>query len=215
VNLNGHHILGPGSGNNDSGIISGNAGLTVKNGTISNFTQDVQVSGSGLVLRHLAITFTPGGYGVHVIASNDADIFNLFVGGIGIGIWLDHDQNSTVSGNYLVNPDRGIWDLGGSSNTLLFNAVNNVVNGQGIVAQGTTGAVMKFNAVIGSSSSIGIYNLNAMRSTITENLLNGLHYGVADQSSHNGTIAFNVGAGDTQGINVTNSTDAVHDNLFI
>lgn len=215
VNLNGHRILGPGSSGGSSGIISGYSDLTVENGSISNFTQDVQVAGgSGLVLRNLAITSSTGGYGVHAIGLSHASIHNLYVGDLGIGIWLDHSQDSTVSRNYLADPDTGLWDLDGTSNIWSANAVRNAVD-TGILAQGTTGAVIRSNTVAGGAAADGIGNDGATGSLVTGNLLSDLHYGIFDQSSSNGTIARNRGFGDTQGIFVTNSTDKVRDNLFI
>jgi parallel beta-helix repeat protein len=215
VNLNGHRILGPGASGGSSGIISGYSGLTVENGSISNFTQDVQVAGgSGLVLRYLAITSSTGGYGVHAIGLSDASIHNLYVGDLGVGIWLDHSQDSTVSRNYLANPDTGLWDLDGTSNTWSDNALHNAAN-TGILAQSTTDAVIRSNTVARGADADGIDNEGATGSLITGNLLSDLHYGIFDQSSSNGTIADNEGFGDTQGISVTDSTDQVRDNLFI
>jgi hypothetical protein len=219
VNLNGYQILGPGTGGNSSGIISSYSDLTVENGMISNFIQDVQVSGpSGLVLQNLAITNTANGIvGVHAINVSNARIQNLFVDNIRRGIWLDHCRDSSVSRSDLVNPGLiGLWDQGGSHNAWSSNTVQGAgADASGILAQGTTDAVIEFNAVNGGPGAYGVQNVEATGSMITSNRLNGLKIAVVDQSSSDSTVFFNFGFRDTVGIQTTDSSGVYRDNLFL
>jgi hypothetical protein len=218
VNLNGYQILGPTTASNTSGIISSSSDLTVENGTISNFVQDVQVSNqSGLVLQNLAITNGGGGIGVHAINVSDARIQNLFVDNIKRSIWLDHCRDSSVSTSDLVNPGLiGLWDLGGSHNAWSSNTVIGAGDdASGILTQGTTDAVIEFNAVNGGSAAYGVQNEDATGSVITSNRLNGLKVAVVDQSSSDSIVVFNFGFRDTVGIQTTDSSGVYRDNLFI
>jgi parallel beta-helix repeat protein len=218
LDMNGYQILGPATGSNASGIISPYGDLTVENGTISNFTQDVQFSGSsGLQLRDLNIISTVGGFGVHVIGPSSNDLIqNLFVDGLGRGIWLDHCQGCTVSANTLNNiGNTALWDEGGSGNTWSFNRVRNAGTA-GILAQGTTNAVIDSNGVSGGPAAYGVDNESATGSRITTNILNDLKVAVFDNASTSSTVMTNVGFGDTVGLQVTGSIRGVYsDNFFV
>jgi hypothetical protein len=214
VNLNGYQILGPVTGSNASGIIGGSGDLTIENGTISNFVQDVQVGGSsGLVLQNLAITNSA--IGVHVGATSNASIHNLFVSTPGgKGMILDHCQGCTISRNDVADATLAFWDMGGSGNTWSSNTVLRATTG-GILAQDTTDAVMEFNTVNGGRAAYGVDDQGATGSMITGNRLNGLNVAVIDQSSINSTVAFNFGVGDNVGIQAIDSSGVYHDNVFI
>jgi hypothetical protein len=217
VDLNGNQILASNQGSNASGIISQFGDLTVENGTISNFAQDVQFSGSsGLELQDLNITSTAGGFGVHVLGGSKDQIQNLFVDGLGTGIWLDHCQDCTVSANTLNNiVGTALWDQGGSRNEWSLNHVHNAGTA-GILVQGTTDAVIDSNSITGGPAASGVDNENATRSKIMTNTLNDLKVALIDNSSTNSHVIHNAGFGDTVGLQVTGSIRGVYeDNVFV
>jgi hypothetical protein len=89
------------------------------------------------------------------------------------------------------------------------------VQADAILAQGTTDALIDFNAVNGGPAAFGVHNEDAAGSRITSNRLNRLKIAVVDQSSSDSTVVQNFGFQDTVGIQITHSSGVYRDNVLL
>jgi len=218
VNLNSHEILGPGAGADTEGIVDFSsdgaagapfAGLIVENGSISNFSTDVDVEGSsgtpltGIVVENVKTTnkaFTEG-YAFYGEYLTSASIHNDSVSDANVGIELYYSTSSTVSDNTMVRPGTdGFFDDVGAGNSWSHNWVS-AATGDGFDLRSTTDDIVESNTVTGSGSANGIYDDESLGVTISKNVLNGLYDGVyEDYENESGTVSHNTGSHDQWGI---------------
>jgi parallel beta-helix repeat protein len=183
LNLNGHRIFGNGGG---TGVMSNFAGTVVENGTVTNFGDDVTLTGKSSRVLNLRVSQAAGS-GINVgNGSNDVVSGNRVFGNGGIGILgsgagsqytnnilqtngahgLSAADASLVSGNKAFNNNaRGIYvtNPAGGSVTVTNNLANgNSVDGIQVGTSGDpsvvtlTGNQAFFNATVGILGAPGV-----------------------------------------------------------
>jgi parallel beta-helix repeat protein len=218
VDLNGHEILGPGDLNNTVGIVDdGYNNVTVENGSMSNFSDDVEIEGvsgtplTGAVVKSLKTTDNTvdysdsvfgdylSGASVQALSSNDADY----------GVYLDNSESSTISSSSLVSPFIGLYDDFGAGNTWSHNSIANVAY-EGIYLDLTSADVVKDNTVTGTGA-YGIEDEESSGTTITKNTLNDV-YDAIYQFRTDGTVSSNKGSHDSYGVYADETTNETYTN---
>jgi hypothetical protein len=225
VNLNGHTITGPGIGTGTSGIYDkGYNGLTITGGTITNFYEDVYVTGSattsltGLVVEHLSIpsrapSYGSDNYGVYGDYLSGASIHNLTISDAYDAIELDNSHNNIVSHNRIVSPEYGLYEYRGAHNTWAHDSVTGVTD-EGFYTDYATGTVFKYNHMSGTAG-YGVLNYGSTGLSITGNTFGPMYDAIYDDESTGTTVAHNKGSGDTWGIYSYDMTSATyHANTF-
>ena len=208
LNLNGYKILGPGAGAQTEGVVDlGYGGLTVENGTISNFYIGADVEGAsgsdltGVVVQHVTTANSSLGaqvYGVYGDYLDGASIHNLSLNDAYYGVELDNSQDSTVSYNKVTAAFYGLTDYQGTANTWSHNTVTGT-NYDGLSLHAGTGLVVKGNTFTGTVNAVGVY-VDSSSASVTTNILNNLYEGIYDYANTGDTFRYNKGTGDAWGI---------------
>ena len=228
VNLNGHKVLGPGAESDTEGIVdnpdgTGTAynGVTIENGTISNFDTDIDIEGTansgsppplcsrdltGAVVKGITTTndTLQESYGVYGACLSGASIHNVSINDAEYGIGLIYSQASTVSSNHLQSPLYAMYDDEGTGNTWSGNVLSDV-NYDGVTLEGTTAAVVTSNTITGTGAD-GVYEFVSSGDAITKNVLSDLYTGVVSEASTDDTVSSNSGSNDAWGL-YTSDTD--------
>lgn len=181
LDLGGHRIFGtPGPGDGLAGGVRlpQRSGVTIQNGTISDFDAGVAIyGGSGNTVRNLAVRDNVG----------PDDTLNAELGD---GIYLYASAKNLITGNTVVGngvyDGIGVWGKGADANTILNNVVEATVGtsdrtdgGVGIITNGADlnstvihNTLIRGN-VVRSNSGAGISNVNHVGGTIENNTIEG------------------------------------------
>ena len=210
LDLKGHRIYGfPGpsgpAGNAVGVLLTGRTGVTVKNGTVTEFDGGVVVlNGSSNTIKNLTLKDNIG----------PDDPFNSLYGD---GIFIDNSPGNQVMNNIIshngIFDGIGIYDPLSNNNVIQNNVITNTVgpldtgpSGQGIIINGATGnAASTFiqgtqvsNNVVSGNASAGIANINEVKGSIVGNTVTG---NGTTNSIGNGigvSVGFNWNLGPTQ-----------------
>ncbi len=229
VNLNGHKVLGPGAESDTEGIVdnpngSGTAynGVTIENGTISNFGTDIDIEGmansgtpppacsadlTGAVVKGITTTNNAlqESDGVYGSCLSGASIHSVSISDAVEGVELEDSQASTVSSNHLQSPLYAMYDENGTGDTWSDNVLSDV-NYSGIELFETTADVVKSNTIAGTGAS-GVDEFMSSGDSIVKNVLSGLYSGLDSEDSSDGTVSSNKGSNDAWGVYTEDTED--------
>jgi hypothetical protein len=178
LNLNGHRILGNGSG---LGVSSAHTGVVVQNGRVVSFNTDVSLSGDSSRVMNLQARNASTGISVtgksNVVSGNRVFLNTNGIVGFGAGsqytnnvlqsnsaVGLNTDNAASISGNKALNNNEGIVFSNNTGASL--TVTNNLANGNqaGGLDQGAgdptvvtlAGNQAFFNAHLGISAQGGV-----------------------------------------------------------
>jgi hypothetical protein len=129
LNLNGHTIIGPGSGASGPfeviGVVDDNAGMTLENGNVVNVDIGVAVEGAGpdVVANSTVtkITFNLGGSheynGVEAYGGNHNTFTHLTGTNLKQLVWISHETDDTISSNTASGGSDSFEDENGRGDT--------------------------------------------------------------------------------------------------
>lgn len=186
LDLRGHRIYGFPSPTSPAGdaagvLLPGRTGVTVKNGTVTQFDAGVVVTGGASnTLTGLTLTNNVG---------PDDPFHSLY----GDGVFIQHgSSNNQIVGNTITHngifDGIGIYDAQSNSNLIQNNTIQDTVGpsdrgpaGQGIIINGATGfgtatsiaSSRVLDNTVQNNASAGIANINEIRGTIEDNTVTG------------------------------------------
>ncbi len=211
IDLNGYEILGPGDLYNTYGIDDvGYNDVTVEDGSLSNFSIDIELQGlNGAAVEGVKTTDKTVEYNTAVEGDyvNGLTVLGLFSSDAYAAVDLYASEDSAVAYSRLVSTFIGIEDEDGSDNTWAHNTIINA-NYVGIYMDEETSDTAKDNTINGTGAD-GIEDEEGSGNTITKNTLNGLYDGVYSYATGE-TISWNNGSHDTYGIYSDGATDATY-----
>jgi len=212
VDLNGHHILGPGSAASTPGILAGFSRDRVTDGSISDFVAAVAVTPPGsqylhnVVLSDLKITeSTPGlTFGIFAGALDHSIIRHVAATSTYVGIALFASRHSTVSDNTLKSDFYGAADESGVRNTFSDNKTSTHPNGAGILLATTKGDALKHNR-LGGQGSAGLIDETSTSLDVSRNTVSHLLYGIILEGTANSEVSHNQGTANGWGLALENN----------
>jgi hypothetical protein len=189
VNLNGYQIAGPGASSSTEGIVDdGHNYPTIEDGTISGFTQGIDIEGATNPTKDVKGALVRG----------------MTIIGNGTGISLNSITDCYVMNNHVEVASGGpdaIADSFGTADILSHNYVKVSATGTGFDVNGTTNEVIRQNIVVGTGEQggIGIVDYYSSGQVTTQNILNDLGTGIFE-SDEDGAVNYNTGYRDGYGI---------------
>jgi parallel beta-helix repeat protein len=161
LDLNGHTISGSFSGAAGIDNSAGHDGVTIKNGTVRNFTNGVvlleHATGNRVQRLTLASDNSSEGAdnGVLIFDSDHNRIERNSISGAGNGVFLGNTTDSTVDRNRVSGTDNGVYLLYADRNVVKRNALSNLVE-TGIFVFNGADNVISDNGATGGEAGVFI-----------------------------------------------------------
>ncbi len=162
LDLNGHTITGEPLSADRGILVSGRNGITIKNGTITGFSQGVQLGHADNNVIQDIISQNNTANGIHIISDSDHNLIDgcTFTGNGDCGISIDGSEgvlpskNNTVQNCTISNNPDGINAYYSVGNSLVGNTINKF-SGSGIFLKYSESNHVLFNRVSNDGVSIG------------------------------------------------------------
>jgi len=162
LDLNGHTITGEPFSADRGILVSGRNGITIKDGTITGFSQGIQLGHADNNIIQKIISQNNTSNGIHIMSDSDNNLIDdcTFTGNTDHGIYIDGSdgvlpsKNNTVQNCTVSNNPDGINVYHSVGNSLVSNTINNFP-GSGIFLKYSESNHVLFNRFSNDGVSIG------------------------------------------------------------